>query len=146
MKLEELKEKLKAQKNGTYRLIAYTRACKVKKNSPQIMKHTEGIFRVGCNYENLTSTKEGRADGTLPSESQGLNGLVWEEFPNILKNPNTNKMYLRVEVSNDPRKVTYTINGKEVSKESIKDSLYSSELKGSSTSVFNVNIDDIDKI
>ena len=76
MKLEELKEKLKAQKNGTYRIIAYTRACKVKKNSPQIMKHTEGIFRVGCNYENLTSTKEGRADGTLPSESQGLNGLV----------------------------------------------------------------------
>ena len=48
------------------------RDCKVRKNKDPIRKRSEFQCRVGVNYDNIQSVKEGRADGTKPAENAGL--------------------------------------------------------------------------
>lgn len=130
---------------GQFLSLEYERECKVKKGAPTIRKHTKLTARIGCKYDNLGAVQAKRENGELPVENQGLNGLEWLDYPSTLRNPKTGKIFLRVEtLPNSKPSVTFTVDGKPTTKETISDYLYSGE-KTSKENIdtFNVNIEDI---
>ena len=139
------------RKRGQFGSAEWERKCRTLRACPYdtIIKRTEAKnIRFGCSYDNLQSTREGRADGTLPKENAGLNGLEWEVYPYILFNPRTGKRYARIStVSNTVYTVKYFADGVEVQRQNIEDYLQASEKKtGEVPAVFNIGLDNIIEI
>ena len=137
-------------KKGQFASIEYKRACKVKKDAPNIYKVTQAYnVRIGAQYDAMQAVKEARADGTLPAENQGLNGLQWVQYPVILQSIKSGTEMLRIETAkNSTFKTQYYIaNGEElqeVTKEQIQDYLYASEKSnGEMPTVLNIKLENI---
>lgn len=147
---KEILDKL-LNKHATFTSLVYERECKTKKScESQIVKHTEvHSIRVGADYENLSSTKEGRAYGSLPETNVGLNGLEWKKFPYLLVNPKTGREFIRIELTKKTKfKSQFIENGLEVNKCDIEEMLLASEKRkgGNMPSVMNIPLDSIKEV
>ena len=135
-------------KKGQFASAEWSRPCKTLKSCEhEIVKKTiANNIRIGANYENLQTTKDGRADGTLPSENQGLKGLEWVNFPVILRNPKTSRYFIRLETTKNSKfKTQYFIDGRETTKAEIEHYLQASEKNssGEMPTVMNIGFDTI---
>ena len=142
--------KILSTKKGQNITVNLERDCKVraKFKGSNIKKLTRFVCRSGINYENMKSTKEARADGSLPSTNEGLPWGEWNKFPWTISH--NGKEYLRLYPSNLNIKpeVSFMVDGKEVSKDEVRDMLLSSELKTSDKppSCYTVNSDNVKSI
>ena len=134
-------------KKGQFASAEWSRPCKTLKSCKhEIIKRTVATnVRIGANYENLQTTKDGRADGTLPSENQGLRGLEWVTFPVVLRNPKTERQFIRLETAKNSKFSTqYFIDGRETTKAEIESLLQASEKSsGEMPTVMNIGVDTI---
>lgn len=137
-------------KKGQFASIEYKRICKVKKGAPNIYKVTQAQnVRIGAQYDAMQAVKDARADGTLPAENQGLNGLQWVQYPVILQSIKSGAEMLRIETAkNSTFKTQYYVqSGNElqaVTKDKIQDYLYASEKSnGEMPIVLNIKLENI---
>lgn len=119
-------------KPGSFHRIRYQRPLKFRKTFEESnfgFKETEGIFRFAINYDNIGDVKDKRADGSLPEENAGLPpNLIWLVPPRLLKNIKTDRIFARVyTVRGQVPKVSYTLNGQPVEKDSLKELCLASE-------------------
>ena len=145
-------ETVALSKKGQFTSLEYTKACKVKKGSPTIIKTTKVLnARIGCSYDALKSTQKAKGvDSRAEAEklNTGLRGMEWVNYPTILKSIKTDKHYIRLEtVKNTKFYTTYKVNGVEVDKSEIEQYLQSTEKRnGEMPSVMNIGVDDINYI
>ena len=138
-------------KKGTFAHIETSRPCKVKKGSPTIIKHTViANARIGAKYDALKSVQASKGVNTTEEAralNTGLKGFTWVNYPHILKSNKTGKLYARIETNKNTKfHTTYTIDGKEVPRETIEPMLLASEKsKGSKPVVMNIGLDTITK-
>ena len=134
-------------KKGQFASAEWSRPCKTLKScNHEIIKRTiANNVRIGANYENLHTTIEGRASGELPSENQGLRGLEWVTFPVVLRNPKTERQFIRLETAKNSKFITqYFIDGQETTKAEVESYLQASEKSsGEMPTVMNIGIDTI---
>ena len=134
-------------KKGQFASAEWSRPCKTLKScNHEIVKRTIAKnVRIGANYENLQTTIEGRASGELPNENQGLRGLEWVNFPVVLKNPKTERQFIRLETAKNSKFITqYFIDGQETTKDEIESYLQASEKSsGEMPTVMNIGVDTI---
>lgn len=110
---------------GQFVRAVWSRNCKVKKGVTECpVKTVSGVFRVGIDYDAVKDVKDGRENGTLPSESAGLPWGVWRIFPRLINHKETD--YVRLYYASgeggklDRIKSVYTLNGKEISREELQ--------------------------
>ena len=131
------------QKHGQFTRIKYARPLKFRKEFEEVnfgFKITEGVFRIGADYENLKSTKEKRAEGQEPT---GLKNINWLIHPYLLKGLD-NKILVRLyTVPNSSKKTTYELNGQPVEKESLRDFCLASEFSSHETPCINLDVENI---
>lgn len=86
----------------------------------KLVKIVTGTFRAGINFENLSSVKEGIANGER-GEVQPLPFGEWEKFPYIIRHTDKNNIlnrYVRLYPTNNcSLKVQYLVNDIETTKE-----------------------------
>lgn len=134
-------------KRGKIATVTTERLLKVRKGSPVIIKTSVFQCLVGVKYDNITTVKAKRSDGTLPEENAGLPYGKWVNFPYILENKDT--LYARFTTfrSNFKTKSTYTMDDIEIDAETAKKYALANEFKKDSADtprdVFNVKIDNI---
>lgn len=147
MNFNELNNIVSATKKGTIRTLTYTRPMKTRKGvTDSITKKTTMQVRFGVKYDNMASTKEGRANGTLPKENQGLLPCFEWYNDNFIINTKNGNLMLRVAFANGNKTITkYYKNGIEVDKESIAPLCLASETasKASAPSVMSIGIEKI---
>lgn len=147
-------ETVALSKKGQFTSLEYTKACKVKKGSPTIIKTTRVLnARIGCSYDALKSTQKAKGvDSRAEAEklNTGLRGMEWINYPTILKSIKTDKHYIRLETSKNTKfNTTYKVNGVEVDKSEIEQYLQASEKRtgeGEMPTVMNIGVDDINYI
>lgn len=144
------KEKILSKK-GQFACVGWARPCKTLKSCDKVITKLTmaNNVRIGAGYDNMAVVKSARENGELPKENQGLNGLEWVEYPYILRNPKTEKQFVRIETAkNTTFKSQYFINGVETTKAEIEPYLQASEKKpsGEMPTVMNINIENIDYI
>lgn len=134
-------------KKGQYCRIVSNRPLKVRKGRDEIIKHSEFTVRIGVSYDALKSTKEGREDGTLPSENQGMWG-EWVIFP-ILKKHKENH-YIRCTAVNGNDncipKTSFHRNGVEISRDEAKIDALASEFAEKDLTVFDIKVESIESV
>lgn len=133
---------------GQFASLRTVRPLKVRKGKAEILKDSTFTCRVGVNYDNIAAVKEGRADGSLPSENAGLPWGSWLVFPYVIAHKGAH--YFRcTSVHNDnaiPR-VIYTRNGVEITKaEAEADALASEFADKDDREVFTVKVESITEI
>lgn len=140
-------------KKGTFATVEYTRPVKVKKDCPvEIQKTTVARnVRIGAQYDALKSVQLAKGVSNTKEAHEvntGLKGFEWENYPTILKSTKTGAQYVRVETnSNTKFESVYTVNGHEVSKESVEGYFLASEKsKGEMPVVMNIKLDTISYI
>jgi hypothetical protein len=133
-------------RKGQIVTLKTVRELKMKKGAAVVSKISRFQARIGCNYDNLAAVKEKRADGTLPSENQGL---PWGEWlvPNYVIE-HKGKLYFRcTAVHNDAsvKEATFVdSNGNVISKEvALQDALASERVEREELDVFNIVVDNI---
>lgn len=145
MLYSQIKRRLENNQKGTFTAMVWERPMKTKKaySNEVVTKRSEGVVRLGINYDNIKDVKEKRANGELPAENQGLQWGQWELYPYIITNKE--KKYLRVATSkNNKIKTRYFINGKEASYDEIENMLLASEKRSTDElDVFTVDINNI---
>lgn len=145
-------ETVALSKKGHFTSLEYTKACKVKKGSPTIIKTTKVLnARIGCSYDALKSTQKAKGvDCRAEAEklNTGLRGMEWIQYPIILKSIKTDKHYIRLETAKNTKfNTTYKVNEVEVDKSEIEQYLQASEKRsGEMPSVMNIGVDDINYI
>lgn len=141
-------EDIAIRKRGSFHSVLWERNLKTKKAAGDsiVTKRTYGYaLRFGVTYDNLKSTKQGRADGTLPAQNAGLIGREWI-VPNLtLRSLKTGKTLLRVSLAKSSKFVTeYYLNGRKVDKSKIEPLVLKSEIRSHDMpEVFDVCTDDI---
>ena len=140
-------------KKGTFATVEYSRPVKVKKGCPvEITKTTVARnVRIGAQYDALKSVQLAKGVTTTAQAHElntGLKGFEWENYPTILKSTKTGAQYVRVETNSNTRfESVYTVNGREVSKESVENYFLASEKsKGELPVVMNIKLDTISYI
>ena len=145
-------ETVAINKKGQFTSLEYTKACKVKKGSPEIIKITKVLnVRIGCSYDALKTTQEKKGVETRAEAralNTGLRGMEWIQYPTILKSVKTDKHYIRLETAKNTKfNTVYKINGVEVDKAEIEQYLQASEKRtGEMPAVMNIGVDDINYI
>jgi len=143
----QVKEIVDGLRKGTIRTITYTRPMKTRKGVTDVIEKTTTMqVRTGVRYDNMKAVKEARADGSLPTENQGLMGsLEWIDN-NFIKNTKTGAVMLRVAYANGNKTISeYRKNGQIVEKSEIAPLCLKSEtaVKDSAPSVFNIKVENI---
>ena len=139
-------------KRGQFASLEYTKACKVKKGSPEIIKTTKVLnARIGCSYDALKTTQKAKGVETRTEAEKlntGLRGMEWIQYPTILKSVKTDKHYIRLETSKNTKfNTVYKVNGVEVDKAEIEQYLQSTEKRtGEMPVVMNIGVEDINYI
>lgn len=111
----------------------WVRPLKVRKSAGEgitVEKRTTAVIRTGVDYDNLQVVKEGREDGTLPEQNEGLPWGEWVQFPYHIKHKDQD--YLRLYPAsglNFTPKVEYFLNGESVSKDIVEPLCLASEFK-----------------
>ena len=144
-------EDIKKIKYGTFHTVSWQRPMKVRAayRGVNLVKRSVGSgLRVGCNYEALSSTKQGRADGSKPEFNAGLLGRKWVIRNVLLESERTGRQLLRLSLADVSRfKTEYLLDGKPVPKEQIEHMVLKSELIGGHTqNVFDIDITNITDI
>ena len=81
MEISEIKNAISTRKGSNVRAI-WAKNLKTRKGvSDVVEKVTSLVVRGGIDYDNMKTVKEGREDGSLPSENAGLPWGEWAEFP-----------------------------------------------------------------
>lgn len=146
MKYEEIKNAIHSIHAGTYANMTTCKTLKTRKEfkDKNIVKISRSTIRSGCDYENLKSTKQGRADGSLPSQNTGLPYGSWISGQEKYFIEHKGNIYLRVTNSPNKSRVTYLVNGIPTDEQEVKAMCLKSEFPTSEKpSVYNVNIDHI---
>lgn len=137
-------EDVKGIQYGTFHTVSWQRPVKVRAayRGVNLVKHSVGTsLRIGCNYDELASTKQGRADGSKPQVNAGLIGRKWLIRNVLLESERTGRQLLRLSLAQNSKfKSEYLLDGKPVSKEEIAHMVLKSEL----TSNHEQNVFDID--
>jgi hypothetical protein len=151
--LSSLAQKL-VNTNGNFVGLLWHRPMKTYKGTAAVVTKTvRTTVRVGLEYDNREVVKEARADGTLPAENAGLNGMEWVQYPVVLRSLKTGKAMIRVypvkNADGSPRscKTVYRINGVRVTKQMVQEICLASEFsKGTPTECFSVPADAIQQV
>lgn len=136
-------------KKGNFSSYTTLKTCKTLKGfDGKIEKLTRARnIMIGAAYDNRQVVIEARANGTLPSENQGLKGKEWVQYPILLRSLYNGKELIRVNVlSNSKFESQYLLNGQPIAYEQIEQYLYSSEKKKSNNeplTVFDITVDNI---
>jgi hypothetical protein len=125
--------------------LTTSRQMKMKAGFPATTKVSTFQCRMGCNYDNIAAVKEGRADGTLPAENAGLNGVVWAIFPHLLIGEKSGRFQLRcTKLDGNPTVTKFYRDGAEISQKDALTGAYASEQpRDEVPNVFNVMVDNI---
>jgi hypothetical protein len=129
-------------RRGQIVTVKTTRPVKMKKGQAEVTKTSEFQCRVGVNYENMAAVKEGRANGEMPAENQGLPWGEWIEFPYTIGHKG--ETYVRCTMLNNAfrRAPVFTLaDGTVVDKETVKQGALASEFReGDDNLVFNIKV------
>jgi hypothetical protein len=100
--------------------------------SPVVEKVTSIVIRGGIEYDNQKVVIEGREDGTLPDENQGLPWGEWAEYPFHITHKGSDyaRFYAASGLSFEP-KVEYYLNGKLSTKAIVEPLCLASEFRKS---------------
>jgi hypothetical protein len=129
----------------TAREVAYLKSAGVVATT---LKVSTFQCRAGVNYDNLTSTKEGRADGSLPAENAGLNGVEWVVFPHVLRGIKSGKYQFRCTAFNgNPSKIKFVRDGVEIERDAALVGAAAKEFpRDEAPTVFNISISNLTHI
>jgi hypothetical protein len=109
----------------------------------ELVKVTNGVFRSGIDFANLSSVKQGIASGER-GEVQSLPWGEWVSFPYIISHKNQEYVRLYpVANPNSKLEVTYFVNGTQVSKDEFNGYLTPSDAKSSAVECFTVKASNI---
>jgi hypothetical protein len=129
MNINLIKEVLKTRK-GSNLSVLINKPLKVKKvhAGNKVEKQTKLVIRGGIEYDNIGAVKEGRENGTLPSQPQSLPWGTWAEFPVHIEHKGSDyvRFYPASGLSFKPE-TTYFLNGMEVDKSQVEFICLSSE-------------------
>lgn len=129
------------QRRGVIATITTTRLLKTRKDAPQVYKTSQFQCRVGVDYENMQSTIDGRANGTLPATNEGLPWGEWVEFPYLIGHKG--ELYFRCTKVNNNYKptVSFECNGKTIPESSAREYALASEFReGQENTVFTIKV------
>jgi len=155
MEVKEYIEKVSGRKGQNVKAV-WQRPMKIRKGVEHVVeKRTAAIIRTGIDYENMQSVKEGRANGDLPEENQGLPWGEWAQFPYHIQHKE--KDYLRLYPASGINvatgegfipEVSYFLDGVEVSKEVVMPLCLASEFRTDSEPplVFTIKAGDLVEI
>lgn len=133
-------DKIAGLRKGAAYALKIARPVKVKKGQPSFTKHTRTTIRAGINYDNMKAVQQGRADGALPEENQGLPYGEWYLFPYVIVHKG--EYHYRFATSEIGRMETFYTDaeGNRVDREVVKASAYASEFaeRDQPMTVFNV--------
>jgi hypothetical protein len=133
---------------GQFASLRTVRPLKVRKGKAEILKDSTFTCRIGVNYDNIAAVKEGRADGSLPSENAGLPWGEWRVFPYVIAHKGAH--YFRcTAVHNDNAipTVRYTRNGVKITREEAQADALASEFENKEErEVFTVKVESITEI
>jgi hypothetical protein len=129
MQIEAIKGIVKGRKGANLSAVV-RKDMKVRSSykDHKVEKVTRLVIRGGIDYDNIGVVKEGREDGTLPSENAGLPWGEWAEFPLHIthKGQDYARFYPASGLEFKP-KVQYFLDGVEVEKDAIKELCLASE-------------------
>jgi len=128
MEIEIIKETIKSKK-GANLSVVFDRQLKTRKGVTEaVTKVTRIVVRGGVEYDNLGIVQEKRENGELPSENAGLPWGEWVEYPLHIRHKDVDyaRFYPASGIGFKP-KVTYFLDGVEVSKEQIQPLCLASE-------------------
>jgi hypothetical protein len=111
----------------------------------RLVKRTFGTFRGGINFANLSTVREGIANGDRP-EVGPLPWGEWEVFPHIIKHQG--ERYCRLyPVAGGKVSCEYTVDGLKVSRETFESYLRPSDRsKNEAPECFTVRLDHVDSL
>jgi hypothetical protein len=145
-KLKKILESAQKRK-GQYAGLLWNRPLATRKDVlATVTKEVRCVARLGINYENMASTKEGRENGKLPAENAGLPWGVWDKFPYTIAHKG--QTYLRLyPLTNGKVRTIYRINGKMAKASEAKEICLAKEFsKGEPSSCLTVNLANIVRI
>ena len=113
MRYEEVIKKIHSVPAGQFINIETAKPLKVRKEyrGNTVVKSSHKTVRFGVKYDNMKSTKEGRANGTLPAVSSGLPWGNWKPGEENYIIEHKGNTYLRCATSPNKGKSYYFING-----------------------------------
>ena len=130
MNIEDIKAAIKPRKGSNLSaIVVKTLKTKVSYKDKNITKKTKLVIRGGIGYDNQKAVMEGREDGSLPSENQGLPWGEWADDTGIHithKGTDYARMYPASGIAFTP-KVQYFLDGVEVDKDAIREFCLASE-------------------
>lgn len=146
MTLNEIKSAIAKLPDGRIRTLTYGKTLKTRKGITDVVtKRTVMQVQFGVCYDNKKSTIEGRANGTLPAENQGLKpNQEWVD-KYLIRNIQTGSMSVRISfVNNNMSTTEYKRNGVIVDKAEIVPLCLKSEVESRGPiSVLDIGIDKI---
>jgi len=101
MNEQAIKNAIATCPKGANVYVAWERPVKLRvayKGLP-LFKRTKMLLRLGVPYDSMEEVEQGRADGTLPAENQGLKGKEWVNFPTLKRSLKTGKLLLSVKIA-----------------------------------------------
>ena len=114
-------------RKGQFSHAAWSRPCKTRKGSPEIIKTTVATVRAGINYDNLSKVKEKRENGDLPAENAGLPWGEWFTFPYLITHKDNLYVKLYPSGGETSAKVEYMMDGMPATYEQVEPYLLASE-------------------
>ena len=135
-------------KKGTFHSIRWNKELKTKKScADTITKRTYvSSARLGVDYSHMKSVKETHnLDEKGNAIVESLPWGTWDRFPYTISHKGNE--YLRVSMIDGTKfDTTYYRNGKQVTKESIMSDCLKSGFSGKPSTIFTLNISNIDEI
>lgn len=146
MKYEEIKNAIHSVHAGTYTNMTTCKTLKTRKEfkDKSIVKISHSTIRTGVEYDSMKSTKQGRADGSLPPQNVGLPYGSWISGQEKYFIEHKGNIYLRVTNSPNKSRVTYLVDGIQTDEDTVKAMCLKSEFRdGEKPSVYNVKIENV---
>lgn len=111
---------------GVFVPITWERDCHTRKGvTVNVRKRTSGVVRVGIDYDNVRDVRDGRENGTLPAENNGLPWGQWEVFPLSILHKECRYFRFYFATGADGKRdrlhVSYFLDGKPIEKEVLKE-------------------------
>ena len=146
MKKEQVKQIVETTKKGTFVRIEYEKEIECTNGKDVILKRTIAVVRMGISYSNLKSVKS-----QIETSNKKVGGLPWGEweqgFENYIINHTKNgnhREYLRVYTTNNHKpKSTYTINGKSITIDELREKELIKESKSKPSPLFVIPLEQI---
>ena len=132
-------------RKGQIVTVKTQRPLKVRKGQPEATKTSEFQCRVGVNYDNIATVKEGRANGELPAQNAGLPWGEWAVFPYVIAHKD--QLYVRCTMLDNAfrRSPVFALaDGTVLTKAEAQAMSLASEFKeGDNSTVFNIKLSSI---